>query len=253
MDTKTINAEAMSRLPMAFQRSPLVEALFELRFEPTVPTAGDLLPGLLYAQLRDEYPKVQPMPLATVPRQMRNDPNLLHQATHELSAGDRSVRVGDRVVVLSWRTPYPGWEKFKDAIGRVLKTAASTRMIAKLERFSFRYINVIPGPPGEPRLPFLNITVASPNYPFVEDGFHLRFEHREAPYVTIVQVAPNVTGQRAGSPLVGLLVDIDTINSEPSSTFWDDGKELDEAHMRAKTAFFSLVSGPTIERLGPIY
>jgi len=192
--------------------------------------------------------------MATVPRDLRTkDANLLYQATHELGGMARAVRVGDRVLTLSCTSPYPGWVEFKNAIVRLLQTAAATRMIAQPERLSFRYINVIPGAPQRPRLPLLNLRIDSP-YPFVEDGFHFRFEHHEGSFITIVQVAPNVTAKGAtGAPISGLLLDLDTIKSDPGQTFWDKGEDLEEAHTKTKTAFLSVLTQETIEQLEPIY
>lgn len=250
-------SETVPCMPIvAFGKSPLVEAIFELRFQAAVPSAGDLLPGLLYAQLREDYPKVQPLPMATVPRELRaKDPNLLYQPTHELGGTSRVVRIGDRVLSLTCMAPYPGWTHFKGAIVRLLQTAAATRVMSDPERFSFRYINVIPPTKeDQPRLSFLNIKIESPNYTLVETGFHLRFEHHDGPFTTIVQVSPDVTAKSAaGQPVSGLLVDLDTIRTNPPRTFWDDDEELEEAHSRTKTAFLSLVSQPTIARLEPIY
>ena len=38
---------------------------------PTIPSAGDLLPGLLFADFRHEYTTVEQLPVATLPRDMR--------------------------------------------------------------------------------------------------------------------------------------------------------------------------------------
>jgi uncharacterized protein (TIGR04255 family) len=241
-------------MPVAFRKSPLLEAIFELRFEAAVPTAGDLLPGLLYRELRDEYPEVQPLPMATVPREIRaKDPNLLYQSTHRLAGRSGIVQVGDRALAIAFTAPYPGWARFKDAVVRLLRTADGTRIIAAPERFSFRYVNIVPAEPGQPQLAFLNLKIDS-GYEFVERGFHLRFEHGEGPLVIIVQVSPQATAKAPdGSGVAGLLIDIDTVFAQPRKSFWEDGADLEAAHLAAKRAFFSLIAQSTLERLQPIY
>jgi len=242
-------------MPVAFGKSPLLEAVFELRFQAAVSTAGDLLPGLLYSVLKDEYPEVQPLPVASVPRDLREkQPNLRYQATHRLAAESRAVQVGDRVLSLSVTSPYPGWAKFNEAIGRLLRTVSDTRMVRALERFSFRYINHIPAEPGQSQLSFLKLRIDSPGYGFAETGFHLRFEHVEGKFLTIVQAAPNTSVESPGkSPALGLLLDIDTIRELPGKALSEIGVELEEAHSVAKRAFISLISESTLNRLAPTY
>lgn len=245
----------MSSMPVAFGKSPLLEAVFELRFQAAVSTAGDLLPGLLYSELKDEYPEVQPLPVASVPRDLREkQTNLRYQPTHRLAAESRAVQVGDRVLSLSVTSPYPGWAKFNEAIGRLLRTVAETRMIRSLERFSFRYINHIPAEPGQSQLSCLKVRVDSPGYPFTETGFHLRFEHVEGKFLTIVQAAPSTSVEKPGQlPVVGLLLDIDTIRELPGKSLSELGVDLEEAHLVAKRAFISLISETTLNKLEPTY
>jgi uncharacterized protein (TIGR04255 family) len=243
-------------MPVAFGKSPLLEAVFELRFQAAVPNAGDLLPGLLYAELKDEYPAVEPLPMANVPREMREkQPSLLlYQPTHRLAGASRAVQVGDRVLSLSVTVPYPGWPKFNEAIGRLLRTASDTRMIRELERFSFRYINLIPAEPGQSQLSCLNLRIESPGFAFGERGFHLRFEHTEGEFLTIVQVVPNTSVQGlAKPPAPGLLLDIDTVREHPRKALSEVGADLEEAHLVAKRAFNSLISEQTRTRLEPIF
>lgn len=244
-------------MPVAFVKSPLLEAVFELRFQASVPNAGDLLPGLLYAELKDEYPAVEPLPMANLPREIREkQPNnlLLYQPTHRLAGVSRAVQVGDRVLSLSVTAPYPGWAKFNEAIGRLLRTASGTRMVRELERFSFRYINLIPAEPGQSQLSFLNLRIDSPGFTFTEKGFHLRFEHSEGEFQTIIQVVPNTSVEVLGRPLVpGLLLDIDTVHEHPRKALPELGADLEEAHLVAKRAFNSLISEPTRTRLEPIF
>jgi uncharacterized protein (TIGR04255 family) len=245
----------MPSMPAALKNSPLLEAIFELRFQPTVPTAGDLLPGLLYSELKAEYPNVEALQMAMVPREIRDkDPNLLHQATHRLSGASRLVQVGDRVVSLSVTAPYPGWAKFKDAILQLLKTISGTGMLRAPERFSFRYINVIRADETETQLPLLNLRIDSPAYTYTEKGFHLRLEHVERDFTTIVQIAPRTTAKGlSGSLVSGLLIDVDTVHAGPKHILSDAGPALlEDAHSLLKGIFFALLTETALRRLEPI-
>jgi uncharacterized protein (TIGR04255 family) len=239
----------------ALRTSPVMEAIFEFRFQPAIPTAGDLFPGLLFAELRSEYPKVDQLPVATIPREMREkDPNLLYQPTHRLTGASRLVQVGDRAVGVAMLAPYPGWPKFKEAIVLLLRSVERTRLVREPERFSFRYINVIPVEGDRPQLPLLSVQTAWEGHEFLEKGFHLRFELKEREFTTVVQLTPNVTGKRSESLVAGLLVDVDTIREKPTREFWEaDGGLLEDAHSVVKQTFFSLLTASTLAALGPVY
>lgn len=89
-------------MPAKLKLPPLRETFFEVQFEPVIPTAGDILPGLLYAQMKAEYPQVMPLPMATVPRKVRQqNPELHYQASHRLQGASSSILIGDRVVSLT--------------------------------------------------------------------------------------------------------------------------------------------------------
>ena len=49
----------MTRLPISLERPPLVEAIVEIRFSSTQ-NVGDVLPGLLFASFRREFPRGTP-------------------------------------------------------------------------------------------------------------------------------------------------------------------------------------------------
>src|SRR5947208_14988444 len=99
------------RMPNQLGKSPLVEAIFEMRFEAAAPAAGDLLPGLLYSAMKNQYPQVIPLPLGSIPREIRDKTaDLLYQPSHRLANGAHSIQVGDRVLTVN-ALAYPGWAK----------------------------------------------------------------------------------------------------------------------------------------------
>src|SRR5437867_13221948 len=66
------------RLPIRIAPCPIVEAIFEARFVSPQPWAT--MPGLLFAHIREKYPKQKTLPLAQLPEEIRRqDPALLRQ------------------------------------------------------------------------------------------------------------------------------------------------------------------------------
>lgn len=241
-------------MPMKVDKSPLFEVLFEIRFEPTTPAAGDLLPGLLYSQMKADYPDVIPLPMANIPRQIRDqNPDLLYQASHRLRGTHHSISVGDRVVSLS-STDYPGWNRFKEMVESVIRGVESTGLFKNVERFSFRYINVIEAPETDRQLPLLNVRIELTGSAPIERGFLLRVERDEGKFTTVIQITPNskATIPIIGKTVSGLLIDVDTLSVGLGNEFSTNRSFLlEEAHSVVKRTFFSLLSPSTIEKMGP--
>ena len=244
-----------AKLPKALGKTPLLEAVFELRFRPTIVSAGDVLPGLLFGDLRTDYPTVEQLPVGNIPREIREkDANLLYQPTHRLTAPTSLVQVGERVVSLTMLYPYPGWGKFRERILSLLKGVGRTGLVRECERFSFRYLNVIAAPKESPQLPMLTVLLSWPGRTFTERGLRVRFERDEGDFTTVIQVTPDVTAKSGDAVVSGLLVDVDTIRPKAPTAFWDtDVKPLEDAHTVAKETFYSLLTGATLSNLEPIY
>src|SRR5438093_10100772 len=129
------------QMPQKLSVEPLRETIFEVRFEPATPAAGDLLPGLLYSAMKSDYPEVLPLPMASVPRVMREkNPDLHYQPSHRLQGKSTSVQVGDRVVSLI-TTEYPGWNRFKEKLEALIELVRGTGLAKHVDRFALRYVN----------------------------------------------------------------------------------------------------------------
>lgn len=242
-------------LPEMLGKRPLREVIFELRFTPAKPTAGDLLPGILYPALKSDYSEVIALPMASIPRGIRDkNPDLTYQPSHSLSGGPHSVQVGDRSVRLN-TTDYPGWTNFKRRAESLIDALKRTEFVKQIERFSFKYINLIEAPISEKQLPLLNIRVELTGRTPSEKGFHLRDEHDEGKYTVIIQIAPNTIAKNllTNNEISGLMIDVDTIRVV-GNEFWENHQSmLEEGHMVAKQKFYSLLTQPCLERLDPKY
>lgn len=239
-------------LPEKLANSPLIEALFEIRFVPSTENAGERLPFMLYAALRDDYPDVGTLPVAKLPREIREqDPALRYQPAQVLRGKTDSIQVGGRVVSLS-TLDYPGWTRFKGIISRLIQATKSTSLIKEVERFSFRYINLIESLPSKDQVPLLNAHIDFSGAPVMERGLQVRFERDQAGFTTVVQVIPRSTATIASQRSVsGLLIDVDTLRQSPGTGLIEgDTSILDEGHSILKQNFFSLLTKSTIKRLG---
>ncbi len=243
-------------MPKELRKTPLLEAIFELRFEPDAPAAGDLLPGLLYSVLKTQYPEVVPLPMAKIPRELRDrNPALLYQASHRLTGGPNSVQAGDRVISLH-STAYPGWKRFKEMGQFVIEAAKGTGLIKSVDRFSFKYVNLIDASETEQQLPLLNARIDLIGSAPLERGFLLRAELEDGDFITIIELMTRagVKDPSSGKERSGLLVTVDTLRGGIGNEFLMKPSDLlEEGHSVAKNKFFSLLTESTLTRLEPVW
>ena len=124
-------------------------------------------------------------------------------------------------------------------------------------QFSFKYVNLLEASSSEKQLSFINMKVEMIGEAPSERGFQLRLEHDDdTKCTTIVQIIPNSMGKLlpSGKEISGLLIDVDTIRFDPGEDFWTrPGVLLENGHSVAKLRFFSLLTEPTLEKLGPVW
>ena len=245
----------MTDLPAKLEKTPLVDAIFELRFEPCLEAVGDLLPGMLYAAYEGQYSEVESLPLSRMPRDLRKQDARLTYAAHNQLAGEKNIlRIGDRVVILSIVRPYPGWQPFVEDILILIDKVRETKLIKSPNRFSLRYINVIESKTDN-QLSLLNAKIEVAGEPFSEKGFQLRIEKHQSDFLTILKIIPNTVAQiRKVGERAGILIDIDTIQEIRGDLFFNKTKEcLEGCHEILKKHFFSLLLPETLKSLGPSY
>lgn len=250
--------------PARLTKDPIVESTFELRFRtPSGIAASDLLPGLLFSVLREDYPKVVNLDSKHVPAEIRRqDKNFRYVPVIRFEGDQFAVLIGDSAISVSCRQPYVGWEKFRERIIYITDRLREIEFITSIERFSLKYANLFEFRQDDRGINLLDLKIDSGTYDFNSAvNIALRTEIPKDGVINIIQV---VSPARVAIPstnreMEGLLLDIDSIQQYetpiPSSDFWNNlfSERLENVRSVEKDVFFSLVSKATIDRYGPKY
>ena len=162
--------------------------------------------------------------------------------------------LGDRSTMVSCPKLYIGWSKYRTLILEVLEALHDTDLIATVERYSVKYLNVIPGPTIQDQFKAVNFSADLGNYKLTEWPTAVRTEIKEDGLINIVEVQPNsvITSKKKES-FQGLLVAVDTI-AHGTDSFWDHREQnIDKIHTKEKEIFFDLLAPETIEKCGPVW
>lgn len=245
-----------NRIPVRLKKEPLLEAIWEIRFSGGKSPVADLLPGILFKSFPGKYDTAAKLPTADIPTPVvEHDPNLRYAPKIRLEEGNQAVQIGDRVVSLSCRRPYSGWDRFSNNIRKLAKAVQETGLVERLERFSLKYVDLIEleKPVG---LAHLNLELKMGEYELAAKPVHLRTRIMENDLIHIIQIIspaemslPGVEGR-----LKGVLVDIDSIKLMTDDESWDAlYRRLDDVHASCKKMFFSILKSETVNSLEPEY
>lgn len=247
----------MPRILVSLKQDTIIEALFEIRFRSKTKTLANLLPGLLFKDIGAEFPAVEKLPITNLPPAMlQSDPTLQYAPQYKMSGQRYSILIGDRVFTVSCPKPYTGWKDFCSTIHTLTKLVQSTALIDKVERFSIKYVNLIPQSDGNPSpLEQLRVNLSVGDYDLKDKPLQLRSEITIEGFINVIQMATNaVVELPSGKSLEGVLLDIDTICQKEFADFWKDMPELlERAHKVEKGIFINTLSENALKMLGPVW
>lgn len=250
------NTMAGAALPSKLGKEPLVDAVFEMRFDSHMPVAS-IWPGMLYGALPGEK-TMENLPLISLPKEIRDqDPNLIHSPLCRISWGDFWILLGDHVFCVASKLPYQGWASFSAAIHTAFEVVLNTKMVNSVSRCSIKYVDILNHSPLEPSECFnlnLNLGGRSPT----GNNFHVRMESRDGALLHNIQVGSAAQyGLADGTVLAGPVLDVDTVldlGDEPAHIFLENLRDRAEwLHSANKQVVFDCFSSAALDYLEPAY
>lgn len=246
----------MNALPKRLRKEPIIEAIWQAQFD-SGQGIGDVLPGILFTELRRSHPALQlrRLPSADIPAAIAQiDPNLQFtpKMLLEEPGGSFIWQVGDRVITLNCRRPYVGWARFKDAVEALSRIVEGSTLIAHLQRHSLRYIDLLNEELADD-LSVLRVALKVGDRT-ISDRVQLRVEIPEDDYLHVVQIATAAQVNLSGSQLKGTIVDLETLPANPTGDWSSVRAQLDELHDRSKAMFFrQILTEESVAKLDPEY
>lgn len=243
-------------LPKRLRKEPLIEAIWQAQFEG-IEGIGELLPGILFTELKKSHPSLQPkrLPTADIPAPIAQvDPKLRITAKVLMEEVDGPFvwQVGDRIVTLNCRKPYVGWDKFKEAVVNLTRIVEHSGLISTLERHSLRYIDLLRDELATD-LGTLRLELKLGDHE-IRDRVQMRLEIPDAECLHVVQLATRMRTNLPEGSVTGTIIDLETL-PKGSPGDWDTVRaQLDRLHERSKALFFEqILTQETIQKLEPEY
>lgn len=244
----------MQKTPVRLQKDPIIEAVFELRFQSANQALSDLLPGMLFIDLKEQFPTIGRMPISELPREVQEQtPDLRYQPRYQLAGEEFVLLLGDHSLVVSSPRPYAGWGSFRAIILKVLTLLDNTKLISVIERYSLKYVNLLEAEDLKSQFAAINLSAQMGKYPLTDYPSQFKAEITEENFVNLIEIIPNTKVKTNKSErLQGLLLSVDTIQNNPKDFWKNVGALIDQAHNTEKRFFFGILTEETIEKFGPI-
>lgn len=249
----------MNAVPKRLKKEPLIEAIWQIQFEPQpgLP-AGDLLPGILFPELKNDHHdlKLSRLPTADIPAPlMQVDPNLKFAAKYRMdqSGSPFVFQVGDRVLTVNCRRPYAGWHAFKEQVFKVISITEKSNLVPQPLRHSLRYLDLIDLDPA-PDLSALQLALRIGGQEIQNRPIRLRVELPDEGCMHVVQVGTPTQINLPEGPRTGTMLDIETSSTEESPDWTAVREQTDILHAKSKAIFFEkLLTANATARLEPEY
>lgn len=248
-------------LPSKLGKEPLIDAVFEVRFEASGPAAR-VMPGLVLPLLVDGgVTAFESLPASQLPDEIRETDENLKFAPHlRVLWGDKfAVLFGDRTLAVGCRMPYAGWTDFKQAILQVSAALANAPLISKIDQCSLKYVDffdkTVLSLVGLRRF---NVSLSIGPAQVQDEVLNLRCELREGEFIHAVSILTSAFVKFPEGPQKeGAILEVDTHRIKEHRDAKDFLDQLpgilDAMHDSNKRVFFSCLSKPGIDELEPRY
>lgn len=244
-------------LPKKLGKEPLIDAIFELRFNGAAP-ASLVLPGYIFANL-DQNIVIESMPIAQVPKNIRDaDQNLKYSPINRLDWDKFFIGISDHSIVVSCKHPYPGWSAFKKAILKIVDLVKDSKIALEINRYSMKYIDILDTNGVEEIGSMFNLNLEVAGSKLKNEHFNVSMNITNEEYTHTVQIISAAQALLHNQKkLDGAIVDIDSVVNIGEISLEELMKnlpeKLEEIHIENKTMFFSCITKETLKNLDPAY
>lgn len=233
----------MQKLPAKISPCPIEEAIFEYRFKTEIP--GDAMFGILYKELKNEFPDIESLDILQLPKSIREEESLKYSPHYKMTNGKISILIGPSVISIVNHKEYFGWSEFSKVIqGKIFK-ANELIGVQSGVRLSLRYINVFK---NEDIFKKANIKLLLDTNQFVNSNANFSSKIFNGDLTTEIRVVSGAKiDNKKQEPFVGSIIDVTT--SVSSLKDKDFEQTLESAHDEEKRIFYMFIGNKMLENL----
>lgn len=237
----------MNKLPNKISPCPIIEAVFEIRFESDLP--DDAIFGVIYSVFREKYRKVEQLPILQLPQIVRTqDPNLIYAPHYRLSKENSVIQIGPKIFSLANVGEYMGWDSFFKLIEETYSKVENTGVISSLNRIALRYINIFQ---EINILDKADFCASIGGKSLSDEKINFSAEILAEKSVSQIKIINSAEAVISGKKVTGSIIDIDS--SVNLKEFDDFSSAVQYSHMEEKKLFYKVLGEQFTRTLNPEY
>jgi uncharacterized protein (TIGR04255 family) len=234
------------KLPKKITPCKIIEAAVEMRFESQHPP--EVIPGLVFNSLKDQYPKMEALPIMQLPPTIRDtDPNLRYSPQFRFSNSDFIFQIGPRSFSVVCPKAYKGWTKYSEKIYHGFESICELGIIDKPIRVGVRYISFFD---NVDIFRHIKLDFKLSNNDLVGSRNIIRTEFDYEDYKCVIQIANSAI---LDNKQEGSTIDIDIITDKVSVVDSSFKIAVEAAHKLEKKLFFSFLNPEFLKNFSPEY
>ncbi len=237
----------MNKLPIKISPCPIIEAIFEMRFNSDLPE--DAIFGVIYSKFRDEYSKVEQLPILQLPQVVRaQDPNLIYAPHYRLFNQSTVIQIGPKIFSLANVGEYIGWDSFSRLIQKTHAKVEETGVVSSLNRAALRYINIFE---GINILENANFKASLGDQALNNEKINFSAEIPSEKSVSHLKIINSAEAIISGKKVNGSIIDIDSaVNPQDFDSFISS---IEYSHTEEKKLFYKVLGEQFTKTLNPEY
>lgn len=243
------------RVPKKLQIVPILEALFEIRFESNTPEDTNI--GIIYNEFKNDFGLPSNLPLMNIPMDVRSkDPNFRYQAYQRLASKDGKflLQYGQRTISLHCvNYKYDVFQSYQDKINDLIERLDKLQIVTSVNRIGLRYIDFLTDSeiPGYKFSDLnLNINIAGMGF---GDNFSCSTEFKAHNSSHRTQIFKMIQIQHEGNSKQGDMIDIDSFTTKEIKDLKSIKAIVPDIHEEQKKIFFGIMGEKVTALLGPTY
>jgi uncharacterized protein (TIGR04255 family) len=237
-----------------FKNPPLTEILCEIRFEADNPYDATL-PGLLYSEFKDEYPKRSQRNIGIANPLKDNQAEIVVSPLAQFYSEDNSllVQVGANMLTVNCVKNYPHWEKFQPRIMKAFQSYVIEASPRSIIRIGLRVLNKIFIQGADVALDYYFKFV--PTHPEnIETAYSFFSVHVESPFEdsrdVLIMKNHNIISEKTNH--IAFMLDLEYAMNQPGK-LEVDAKQVEKwielAHRRLNEAFIASLTEQQLDNL----
>lgn len=234
----------MTELPRKIHPCPIKEAVFELRFDSSIP--DDAIFGIVFNQFKNDFNNAAtPLPILEIPSQIRNqDPNLMFSPHYKMENSSFTMQIGPKVISLVSINEYSGWDSFQEKILDIFTKLQELKIITRINRLALRYINIFPDVDVFEKT---SVKVMLEGVPWAGSSINVSTEVKNLPISSTVRIISGAQANISNELIQGSIIDIDSsIQGVETDCFLD---KLNQVHDEEKKLFYKIIGSEYLESL----